>query len=113
MSEPDASAAGRPRLLATIIGVDLYDSEGVENLSGAARDARLVYDALRRTRLASTEVSGQLLVSDGETQPTREGILQTLRSVAAEALPSDTVLYIHKLQGFPAFFSLDTSDNVL
>jgi len=92
MAAAVTSSSERPRLLATIIGVDVYDREGVPDLSGAARDARLVYDALRRTRLESTRVEGRLLVSGGDLRPTRAAIFDALRAVAAESRPSDTVL---------------------
>jgi hypothetical protein len=91
MESPDRPRP-RSRLFATIIGVDVYDRPDFAPLGGAARDARLVFDALGRTRLAGTQVVGRLLISGGEVEPTRAAIVEALRQVAAEAGQADTVL---------------------
>jgi len=89
---PGRSLRHRPRLLAVIIGIDAYDHADVQNLHGAARDACLVHDALNRTHATRTDVTSRLLVSGGEAAPTRQGLGDALRDVAADAGPADTVL---------------------
>jgi hypothetical protein len=92
MDVPSDRPRRQPRLFAVIVGVDGYDHAGFADLQGAARDARLVSDALGRTHMTATEVVGRLLVSGGQERPARATVVDALAAVAAEAGPGDTVL---------------------
>jgi hypothetical protein len=78
------------RLLAMIVGVDRY--EHLHSLQGPSRDARLVFDALRRTRMTATAVVSELMVTDGGCEPTRQAVLAGLQRLAAQASARDTLL---------------------
>ncbi|UCE62070.1 MAG: caspase family protein [Phycisphaerales bacterium] len=90
MDAQSESISGKPRLWAVIVGIDRY--ERLRDLNGAVRDARIVHDALRRTRMSATEVRSELVVTDGEIAPTRDTIVRVLSRVAAVAAQNDTVV---------------------
>ncbi len=76
---------------ALLIGIDQYeDRNRIAALSGAARDAR-------KFKATLTEIVGvpdaniELLVSDGDTKPTRFNIVEALDKLQSNAKPGDTV----------------------
>jgi len=80
------------RMFATIIGIDEYDHDSWIHLDGPSRDARAVYDALKRTRMSVTLANESLIVSDSEVSPKRAVILDVLKQIAAQADKRDIVL---------------------
>jgi hypothetical protein len=90
-------ASGKPCFRAVLVGIDEFQC--LADLSGAARDAALISDALRRTRMSTTETHVDLLATGEGVSPTRDEIVQSLESISNAAGPNDTLLLFFASHG--------------
>ena len=77
---------------ALVVGVDEYQSNDIERLSGAVSDARAIRDALvKYAEFPERQVF--LLTSDGASRPTARSILTKLDEIRASTQHDDLVLF--------------------
>ena len=94
-----ACASAHAEKWALLIGINHYeDSNNIASLGAADNDARELKKVLK-SQLGFPEANITLLVSDGDTKPTRSNIVEALGNLSQNAVAGDTVFVFYSGHG--------------